>query len=604
MDITASLFPDDYLLQVGRATVSVTSGNAHPLSLPAIAHADNVPAQPDHALLQLTRIARDFPIAQGAQAHLARYMMSERIRIQRAELTKASTVPPRYTDVKLMTGALKNGQRVDPDNAFWTAMLATTYFAAGRDQLALDALAQSAQQTHWDSYLYQEVLGQWRLYSLAYGDHGAAQKIGPLSLIAFPHLQELRHMAEMARWYADQAAQKGDISKAIRIRRSIRELGHILRDNATWAYEALYGTDLLLISACDSDSASQPSTIRTVREWEKQAQGYLAFLKKAGRLSEITVLYTEVEGSCRLRTQVDFARADASYPGIPPGIPLIALFGVWMTGVCLIQQALLFCLGMGLACGWQRGAKRGFHASRMMRLLAWWSLVGGTTGIALLLFTNLPSSRLAILFFAGAGALLVMGADALQQMLVRRARKSAAGEAASCLLPDKVEWGSDDQYAMPSPYAMEQSQIERRWQCGTTVRFLVALMAPGLLLLWFLHPLLSSLHPVAILLATMMGIEPLTTGVHALQVGLLACALPLILVVELCAWALWRRVRVINAVTYGLRRLFLPALTGLVLFYLLLLNQTLRLDNEASHAINEAAKDDLHWVLTHSENEE
>jgi hypothetical protein len=503
-----------------------------------------------------------------------------------------------------MTWALKNGQRVDPDNAFWSAMLATTYFAAGRDQMALDALAQSAQLTRWDSYLYEEVLGQWRLYSLAYGDHGAAQKIGPLSLIAFPHLQELRHMAEMARWYADQAAAQGDVNKAIRIRRSIRGLGHILRDNATWAYEALYGTDLLLISACDSNSALQPSAIRTVREWEKQAQRYLTFLKQTGRRSEITVLYTEVEESCRLRAQVDFARADASYPGIPPGIPLIALFGAWMTGVCLLQQALLLCLGVGLAWSWQLWARHDPRGSRMKRLLAWWLLVGVTAGIALLLFTNLPSSRLAILFFAGTGALLVMATDALQQMVLGRTRKPDAREPRSSPMPDKAEWEPAELHAMRSPYAVEQARAEERWRRSTTLRFLIALIVPSLLLLWLLHPLLSSLHPVAILLTTMMGIEPSTSGVHALQVGLLACALPLIQIVELCAWALWRRVRVTTAVAYGMRRLFLPALTGLVLFYLLLLNQTLRLDNEASHAINEAARDDLHWVLTHSEDDE
>ena len=610
LDVTASLLPDDYLLQVGRATVSVTAGSPRPAPLASIALADNAPGPSDRALLQRTRVARDFPLAAGAQAHLARYMMiSDRIRVQRAELAKGNTIPPRFTDVKLMTWALNNGKRIDPDNAFWTAMLATTYFAAGRDSLALDALAQSAQQTRWDSYLYEEVLGQWRLYSLAYGDHGAAQKIGPLSLLAFPHLQELRHMAEMARWYADQAAAQGDVSKAIRIRRSIRGLGHILRDNATWAFEALYGTDLLLISACDSDSASQASAIHTVRQWEKQAQRYLAFLKQAGRRSEITLLYTEVEESCRLRAQVDGARADASYPGIPPGIPLIALFGAWMTGVCLLQQSLLLCLGVGSAWVWQQWAKQGRSAPRMARLLAWWFLAGITTGIGLLLFTNLPSSRLAIFFFAGIGALLVMGADAIQQVGVRRADKSTTAnlpptEPLFSSSLDSAEWEPALLRGSSLPYAVEQGRVAERWGRGTTLRFLIALLVPCLLLLWQLHPLLSSLHPVALLLEALMGIDPPASGVHALQVGLLACALPLTLVVELCAWAMWRRVRVTAAVTYGLRRLFLPALTGCVVLYLLLLNQTLRLDNEASHAINEAAKDDLHWVLTHSENEE
>ena len=114
LDVAASLLPDDYLLQVGRATVSVTSGSPRPSPLTSIARADSVLDPPDRALLQLTRVARDFPLAPGAQAHLARYMISDRIRIQRAELAKGNTIPPRFTDVKLMTWALNNGKRIDP----------------------------------------------------------------------------------------------------------------------------------------------------------------------------------------------------------------------------------------------------------------------------------------------------------------------------------------------------------------------------------------------------------------------------------------------------------------------------------------------------------
>src|SRR5262249_9729756 len=93
-------------------------------------------------------------------------------------------------DVRLMEWALKAGERDDPTNAFWSAMLATTYFAAMRDDEALRALARAARKSRWDTYLYEEVLGQWRLYSAAYGDQGAMQKIGPLSLLAFPHVRE------------------------------------------------------------------------------------------------------------------------------------------------------------------------------------------------------------------------------------------------------------------------------------------------------------------------------------------------------------------------------------------------------------------------------
>ena len=81
--------------------------------------------------------------------------------------------------MRLIEWALNSGESRDTDNAFWPAMLSATYFAAHRDEEAISALTRAAHKPRWDAYLYEEVLGQWRLYSATYGDHGATQKIGP-----------------------------------------------------------------------------------------------------------------------------------------------------------------------------------------------------------------------------------------------------------------------------------------------------------------------------------------------------------------------------------------------------------------------------------------
>ena len=91
----------------------------------------------------------------------------------------------RKRDIQIMEWALQTGELRDPDNAFWPTMRATAYFAANRDKEALAALARASRKSEWNAYIHEEVLGQWRLYSAAYGDNGAAQKIAPLSLVAF-----------------------------------------------------------------------------------------------------------------------------------------------------------------------------------------------------------------------------------------------------------------------------------------------------------------------------------------------------------------------------------------------------------------------------------
>ena len=642
LDATAATLPDDYLLQVGRATAFVELGGVRAAPIPKVDHPDNTADTSDHTLIRLTRVAHDFPVAAGAQAHLARYMMVDRVRIQRAELSQQTekekrrkgeeekqgtgdrgqgtgvpqftignrqsamdssfilhpssfSTPARYTDVKLMRMALSNGERLDPDNVFWPAMLAATYFAAGRDTQALDALARCDTKTRWDSYIYEEILGQWRLYSLAYGDHGATQKIGPLSVIAFPHLRELRRMAEMARWYSDQEARRGNVREALQIRHHLLRLGALLRETATWAYEALYGTDLTLIAASDNDATPRQTTVRTVEQWQQQAQGYLDFLRTNGKLSEITLLTTEVEESCKLRAQVDGARADASYPGIPPGIPLIALFGSWMTGVCLVQQLLLLA-GCGMAA-WllRKSMQKQTRLPRAMRLLAWF-LVSGTVLISgFFLLTGLLSSRLAIVFLIGSGCLFVLISGNMQHRWWQCRRRKWRGN-----VQLSEEATSADTVATAFS-EWQPTRVEQRWHRGTTGRLLFFLLSPYLAALWFLRPLLSGLHPVAQLLTSLMGMEPATSFGRVFQVALLSCAMPLMLVTGLCLWALWRRVPVLAAVTIGMRRVLLPAAICIALAYLILLQQTLSLDTESTHAINEVARDDMHWVLTHSE---
>jgi hypothetical protein len=595
LNAVAALAPDDYLLQIGRATALADIGVREENARPAPPSDSELAPYNDRTLIRLGLIARDFPAAPGAYAHLARYLMVERVRILRVEMntpapasrpagqrsasltldapavqimeasssptTISRSIPAPRQDVRLMEWAIRSGQVLDEENAFWSAMLAATYFAAMRDKEALDALARAARQKRWDAYLYEEILGQWRLYSAAYGDNGAAQKIGPLSLLSFPHLRELRYMAEMARWHADRAAREGRAEEAIRIRRNLGWLGILLRDSAQWAYEALYGTDLFFISSTDSDARFAPSMIRNVQQWERSAVGYLHLLNQENRTQERARLRSEAEISSGLRERVDVARYDASYPGIPPGIPLMPLFGDWMAGYCLLQQALAFGVAALLVSvlAWHRARGR-----PLLRVVGWLVLVGALFGSLSELFGGVPSARAALALLAAVTCLFVLFAQAF-----RRDKPNLAA-------------------------------VLSRWKPGTTGRMLLFTLFPGLVALYFLRPHLSSAHPVATLLASLMGSGRERTAVEAIQMALLTFGFPLLAAVAIALWAIYRRVSPVESVLFGLRRLALPAVACLLLTYFAILNQTLRLDAAASQAINMAARNDLQWVLTHS----
>ncbi|MCW3094527.1 MAG: hypothetical protein JWL77_145 [Chthonomonadaceae bacterium] len=569
LDATAGAAPDDYLLQVGRATaLAVPNDNI------GTSGDDN-----DHVLFRLAQLAREFPSQPGAYAHLARYMMADRIRVQRPEIIETAaattrkrphpTAPPSpgvwRRDVRLIEWALTSGEARDADNAFWPAMLGAAYFAAHRDDEAITALTRAAHKPRWDAYLYEEVLGQWRLYSATYGDHGATQKIGPLSLIAFPHLYEIRHAVEMARWHAERAADAGHDEEALRIRRNLAMLGIIMRETASWSYEALIGTDLILLATTDGTDRRPPGAIQTPVQWERRAPRYLALLIRNQR--DTAWVRREVAECCDLRQRVDVARYDASYPGIPPGIPLVPLFGSWMTGICLLQQMLILSVTALLAALWNR---YGSHlpgvplAHRITNVLLFCLMVGS----GIMLFSGFATPRIALLFLSGLTLLTLP--------LNRRFRRTHPAGSKS---PD---------------------EIADCWKSGTTLRMTVFLVVPLLLCLYERRYFLSSLHPVALLLTSVMGIAPPAAPEDALQTALLGSGLTMALVVAVGFWSLYRRVDPVSAVLLGLRRLTMPLLVCLSLTYIAVLNQTLHLDTATSRALNEVAQNDLQWVLTHS----
>ncbi len=132
------------------------------------------------------------------------------------------------------------------------------------------------------------------------------------------------------------------------------------------------------------------------------------------------------------------------------------------------------------------------------------------------------------------------------------------------------------------------------------MRFLLALLLPMGILLFVARPMLSHFHPVAVILSSVMDYARGISAYQALLLTVLSYGVPLGIVLLGGIWSLWRRESPQAGMLFALMRLTVPTLALLFLGYLVLLNDTLRLDAEATRGINEAAQNDLHWILTHS----
>jgi hypothetical protein len=140
----------------------------------------------------------------------------------------------------------------------------------------------------------------------------------------------------------------------------------------------------------------------------------------------------------------------------------------------------------------------------------------------------------------------------------------------------------------------------RNWNSITVGVFTALIICPTLLCIGLMWPLLSSQHPVAAALTSMVDVTHNVTTGEALQVALFGAMAPLIALIGLSIPALLRKKPVLPQVYRGLNRLSAPIVGCLALAYVVSLNRTIILDIEASRAISDAARNDLQWVLTHS----
>jgi hypothetical protein len=63
----------------------------------------------------------------------------------------------------------REGERVDPQNAYFPMMRAAVLFAAGKEEEALKALVQASKKSRWDNYAVAEAVGNLRLFETAFG---------------------------------------------------------------------------------------------------------------------------------------------------------------------------------------------------------------------------------------------------------------------------------------------------------------------------------------------------------------------------------------------------------------------------------------------------
>ncbi len=543
----ASSAPDDYLIQAGYASLSLNTDS-------------NMPTPRDGVIL-LKHLTSSFPSTPGAYALLSRALL------QQGALSYSVPLIPSLPSRKIVLSAddskslfqlVRQAALIDRRNAYWPSIQAYIAFSDNHPKTGEAYLERAVHCKIWNSYLDDQVVGQWKLFQAAYGDNGVLQELEPLAALAFPHLLALRQMAAQAIMNANRFTENGHPKEAIKIRNNIAELGRLLRDNASWSYEALFGAELTLIAETDfPDLHSNPPV--TIQEWEFQSRSYLKLLRKYHNPYQ-NIAETQAMDSLNVQRIIGGARSNAYYPGIPPGVPLEDYFANWMKGVVIIREMAFFAL-------------------------------------ALLLF-SLPLYRFNVAEWARWSLMILI---------------TLAVPGVISLLPETPTTGLGLFLIISVPVCLfgwmgifnKQKETNSRFIWKDTALALILLFSLGLfiLLLSLLNDTLARMNPVGSLLIELGGNLDRGGSIYALERSLLITAYPLFFILFAGLNGLRKSKCSYQSIRSALHSMVFPSFAALMLLYLGEMQITLHQEELIRSDLKQIVQNDRLWALQHTNSE-
>lgn len=190
---------------------------------------DDAPDNSDPAIVvALNRLEQRFPAQPSVQAAILRELsirsvtLSARATDMRfaasADLSHATqdATPPRPAVLIASERAALNGERLDPENAFFPLMHAVTLFARRDDDAACAEFARAASLPHFDDYPRDEAEGAWRLAEDAVGaEPGPTVRELMSASVYFEHMWQIQGAARLAVLKAMHDEQSGDGARTV-----------------------------------------------------------------------------------------------------------------------------------------------------------------------------------------------------------------------------------------------------------------------------------------------------------------------------------------------------------------------------------------------------
>lgn len=219
--------------------------------------------------------------------------------------TTAKEIPAE--DLALFDQTAKEGERLDPDNAYFSMMRAIGQIAAHRDAEGLDEIRLAGSKPRYEDYAMNE-----SKYRLTHVERRSGRQLSfetamIMGSVLYPHYSQLRAMARFASYKADQEERSDRHVDGYPLRRAMMRCGSLMRAQSRSYIGSLVGIAIVPIAMRTKESvnggmeATEWKALTQEQQAKRREELDIAYLKRNGHANEIPWLTYELDAGSQAR---------------------------------------------------------------------------------------------------------------------------------------------------------------------------------------------------------------------------------------------------------------------------------------------------------------
>lgn len=216
--------------------------------------------------------------------------------------TKPQPVPPKLLE-RVEQAALE-GELLEPNNAYFPAVLAVLHYSSREDARATQAIQRAARCSRWNQHIQSETRGKILMSRRAFGRQSPVGEFAVYASTLYPDFAGIRNAARIATYQAMKLEEAGDLESGVRLRLQVWRLGSLMRGSADSLMGNLTGVSVVT-NGCLRPGGSAASAGKKSSEPDEQLLGVhkdmLSFLTANGFEDAAAWLRAELDAGRGMR---------------------------------------------------------------------------------------------------------------------------------------------------------------------------------------------------------------------------------------------------------------------------------------------------------------